>query len=84
MGVLTIDMVTLDNGDHRSGWIFRFGEQWIEGMGSLYGPINVDIYLVSIDQYYDESCCFEDDVLACLNPFVSGCILNTVGIDLID
>ncbi|MDP2723164.1 MAG: T9SS type A sorting domain-containing protein [Bacteroidales bacterium] len=84
MVVLTIDTVDNANGDHRPRWTFNSGEQWIEGVGSLYGPINVDIYQVVIDLYYDESCCFEDDVLTYLNPNVSGCIVNTVGIDLID
>lgn len=79
--VLTsIDTVLLENNEQRQR--FNFGsEQWISGIGSLYGLLYVDVYQCMFDLFYDLSCCHENDELIYQSPHFDNCVVNTVGLN---
>ena len=76
-----IDTITLLNGEQREKFIFSDGEQWIKGIGSLYGLIYVGVYWCEADMYYDLSCCFENGEQIFQSDNYESCFTNTVGVD---
>jgi len=78
--VTSIDTVTLENGEQKQRFNFADGEQWISGIGSLYGLVYVGVYQCIMDMYYDLSCCHENDELIYQSQFFDNCFINTVGL----
>ncbi len=80
----SIDTVILENGEARQRFNFGYGgyneEQWIAGIGSLNGLINVGLYLCYFDLYRELNCCHLDDELIYQSPSYDNCIVYTVGI----
>jgi hypothetical protein len=79
--VSSIDTVAIENGEERQRINFSDGEQWISGIGSLYGLVYVGVYQCIIDMYYDLSCCHENDELVFKSPDFDNCLINTVGLN---
>ena len=78
------DMVTLENGEMRKRWIFNYSsyyqEEWIQGIGSLFGLISVGTEQCGIDIYDELNCFTENDTLKYDNPDYEPCFYTTVGI----
>ena len=79
--VSSIDTVTIENGEERQRINFSDGEQWISGIGSIYGLVFVGVYQCIIDMYYDLSCCHENAGLVFQSPNFDNCLINTVGLN---
>ncbi len=80
MVVTSIDTVILENNEPRQRFNFM-GEQWVSGIGSLYGLIYVGVVECIIDMYYDLSCCYENNELIYQSQSFDNCFVNTVGLD---
>lgn len=78
--VSSIDTVILENNEPRQRFTFS-GEQWISGVGSLYGLIYVGVDQCIFDMYYDLSCCHENEELVFRSPNFDNCLINTVGLN---
>lgn len=81
MEVSLIDTVTIENGEQRQRITFSDGEEWIAGIGSIYGLVYVGVYQCIFDMYYDLSCCHENEELIFQSPSFDDCLVNTVGIN---
>lgn len=81
MEVSLIDTVTIENGEQQQRITFSDGEEWIAGIGSIYGLVYVGVYQCIIDMYYDLSCCHENDELIFQSPSFEDCLINTVGLN---
>ncbi len=78
--VTSIDTVTLENGEQKQRFNFADGEQWISGIGSLYGLVYVGVYQCIIDMDYHLSCCHANDELIYQSQLFDNCFINTVGL----
>jgi len=81
MQVSLIDTVTIENGEQRQRIMFSDGEEWIAGIGSIYGLVYVGVYQCIIDMYYDLSCCHENDELIFQSSIFDECLIITVGLN---
>ncbi len=81
--VIAVDTTTLLNGEQRKrlrfSSILTGEEEWIDGIGSLFGLINIGASCF-IDMYYTLNCFTENDILKYDDPQFEGCYLSTVGI----
>ncbi|MFH1121019.1 MAG: T9SS type A sorting domain-containing protein [Bacteroidota bacterium] len=69
------------NGSNRKTLLFEFPySQWIEGIGSLQGPIYSGIDYCVTDVYYDLLCYYNNDKLLYINPSANSCYETNVGI----
>ncbi len=55
--VSATDTVTIFNGEKRQRTRFNNEEEWIQGIGSLNGLMQVGVYQCGSDMFYDLSCC---------------------------
>ena len=55
-------------------------EFWVEGIGSLYGPLFTKYAYCIICPGWELLCFHEDDTLRYMMPYTDDCYLNTVGI----
>lgn len=78
--VTSIDTIIFENGEPKQRYNFM-GEQWISGVGSLYGLIYVGVGQCIFDMYYDLSCCHENDELIFQSSIFDGCFVYTVGLE---
>jgi hypothetical protein len=78
----SIDMITLENGELRKRWIFNSSsshhEEWIEGIGSMFGITNVGSEQCWIDLWFELNCFAENDTLKYDNPTFDPCFYTTV------
>ena len=81
MEVSLIDTVTIENGEQRQRINFSDGEEWINGIGSLYGLVYVGVYQCIIDMYYNLSCCHENNELIFQSSNFDKCLINIVGLN---
>ena len=77
--VSSIDTVILENNEPRQRFTFS-GEQWISGIGSLYGLLYIGVDQCIVDMYYDLSCCHENAELIYQSQSFDNCFINTVGL----
>jgi hypothetical protein len=81
----SVDTVTLLNGEQRKRIIFHspFGyqEEWIEGVGSLFGLVHVGYLDCMVDVLNELNCFTENDTLKYDNPIYSTCYFTQVGIE---
>jgi len=77
--VITIDTVSLLNGEQRRRFNLGWGEIWIESIGSLNGINNVGIYQCGADMFYDLSCCHLYGEKIFQSTEFDHCYVNTVG-----
>ncbi len=78
--VLSTDTVTLENGLQAKRIIFTDGEQWLYGVGSLYGLVYTGIDQCILDNSYELSCCSLDYQLLYDSPDFEKCYINTLGV----
>lgn len=80
----SIDMITLLNGEKRKRIIFNINayeeEEWIEGIGSLNGLLNVGYKFCSADLSYELNCFEENDTLKYHNQIYPTCTFYDMGI----
>ena len=78
----TIDSIQLETGEYRKRWIFEgwSGDMWVEGVGSLFGPVHSRVYDCVADYYVELLCLYHDDILVYSNPSYSFCYINTLSI----
>jgi hypothetical protein len=57
-----------------------FGEIWIDGVGSFYGPLNSGAADCMADLWFMLLCFHRNDVLLYMDETVTHCYINTVGI----
>lgn len=78
--VLNVDSIEIF-GITRTRWHFDYTEWdiWIEGIGSLFGPLN-SIFPCWTDWYVDLLCYYENDTLCFINENFDECYLTLVGI----
>lgn len=81
MTLQSIDTITTLNGEQKERYTFDNNEQWIKGIGSLNGLINVGVYWCMADVYYGLSCCFENEEQIYQSDDYDNCIVTTVGIN---
>jgi len=81
----SIDTVYLQNGEIRQRFNFGNGgfneEQWIVGVGSLNGFVNVGLYFCWFDYYVNLSCYHVDGELIYQSPSYNDCLVYTVGVE---
>jgi hypothetical protein len=77
--LISIDTVTLTNGEQKRRFIFD-EDVWIESVGSLIGLFYVGVYQCIIDMWFDLSCCHLNDELIYKSPAYPSCYVNTVGV----
>ncbi len=77
--VVSIDSVTLLNGEKRKRLNLNWDESWIEGIGSTLGLTNVGAYQYYFDIYFYLNCVTENDMLIYKNPDFDGCYIVAVG-----
>ena len=81
--VIAVDTVTLLNGEQRKrirfSSILTGEEKWIDGVGSLFGLINIGASCF-FDMYYTLNCFTENGILIYDDTSIEGCYLNTVGV----
>ena len=75
----SVDTIILLNGEPRRRlYLSNFwAETWIEGIGSLYGLLNVGVYFCSADVYPELNCFKETDTLKYQNLNYNSCYINT-------
>jgi hypothetical protein len=80
---LTVTNVdTIENlGIERKRWSFNqsITEVWLEGIGSLYGPVHTFYDHCIFDLYFDLLCTYEADTVSYDNPDYESCWLTSVG-----
>lgn len=77
----SIDSVTLLNGEKRKHYFFGSGgEEWIEGIGSTYGPTNVTFEACLYDTYEILLCFTNEAILKYHNANYDSCYFEAVGI----
>lgn len=78
----SIDSIELLNGETRKRYNFSNWntEQWIEGIGSLKGLLNIGFNMCMSDVYIDLNCFTENDTLKFQNSNFSSCYYTTVGL----
>lgn len=78
----SIDSIQLETGEYRKRWIFEgwSGDMWVEGFGSLFGPVHSRVYDCVADYYVELLCLYHDDILVYSNPSYSFCYINTLSI----
>lgn len=82
MTLESIDSVELLNGEIRKRYNFSNWniEQWIEGIGSLKGLLNIGVDMCMSDVYIDLNCFTENDTLKYKNTSFTSCFYSTVGL----
>lgn len=77
-----MDSIQLETGEYRKRWIFEgwSEEIWVEGVGSLYGPVHSRVYNCIFDYYVELLCLYHDDILLYSNPWFEFCYINTLSI----
>jgi hypothetical protein len=58
-----------------------YSEQWIEGIGSQYGPLYSNIYNCVTDIYYNLLCYYNNGNQLYMNPDATSCYETNVGIN---
>jgi len=58
----------------------KFGEQWIEGIGSLCGVLESGYFFI-VGSRHELLCYYENDTLKYSNPGYPDCYYNTVGVN---
>lgn len=87
LDLMDIDTVLLMNGESRRRFVFSGSdpqEYWIEGIGSLCGPIITGINTVFMDIWWDLSCSYFEDEQIYQASEAQDCYINTVGIEDVD
>lgn len=87
LDLMDIDTVLLMNGESRRRFMFSGSgpqEYWIEGIGSLYGPIFTGINTVFMDIWWDLSCSYLEDDQIYQASETQECYINTVGIEYVN
>lgn len=83
LNVIAIDTVEYF-GVSRKRWHLGEGgdvyEYWLEGIGSLNGPLHTKYWECIVCPVWELLCLHEDDALRYIMPYASGCYQNTVGI----
>lgn len=85
--LILIDSITLLNGELRKRYTYTglgVEEYWIEGIGSLCGPIHTGINASYFDIWWNLSCYHFEDEQIYQNPQESDCYVNTTKIDQIN
>ena len=85
MTVDSVDTITLITGEKRKNIylhdnVYYCIDQWIDGIGSIYGITYVDGTCGASDIWYDLNCFTENDTLKYHNSFYPSCYYNTEGI----
>lgn len=78
----SVDSIQLETGEYRKRWIFEgwSGETWVEGLGSMFGPVHSRVYDCVADYYVELLCLYHDDILLYSNPWFDFCYINTLSI----
>ncbi|MBW6490655.1 MAG: T9SS type A sorting domain-containing protein [Lentimicrobium sp.] len=83
LSVSSIETITLANGEEAQQINFGFNgfheEQWIAGIGSLNGLVNIGTNQCITDVWSDLSCCYLGDELIFQNPGINSCFVYTLG-----
>jgi hypothetical protein len=81
--VIHMDTVAY-NGIERKRWHLgangNVAEYWVEGIGSLNGPLYTSYWHCIVCPVWDLLCYFENDTLAFKMPYTTECYQNTVGL----
>lgn len=82
MPLASIDTIQLLNGENRLRYNFtgQYWEQWIEGIGSSWGPLSVGHLDCSSDWYMSLNCFTENDTLKYRNSQYDDCYVLITGI----
>jgi hypothetical protein len=78
--VSEIDSVLLNNGEYRRRWHFQNSDEWLEGIGSKYGPVSYETLYCTSDIFPYLSCFFEDGTLTYSTGVFPVCDYNSLAV----
>ena len=84
MQIVVSDIDTVNYfGVDRTRWLFDdwSEESWVEGIGSLSGPLHTDFANCIFDVWFELLCFYQEDSLFYIKPGEDECFQTSVGID---
>lgn len=82
--VLQVDTVEHYGVERKRWFLTHYGEivdVWLEGIGSLYGPLHTAFNLCIVSPTWELLCYYEDDVLLYMMPYATSCYETSVSVE---